>query len=338
MRSQFLSSSSPFRGFAAFSATASSLGVMLLLLCMLANMSLSQTPAAAAPSPPARPTCRPGDPVTLDSWAYCAAALVAKKGDASEITEYFDALMLLSIADGLATDAQNDASKLKFSLVNAQEETKRTDKQLGSSSGSQGSTTLAAKAGIEDLLGLAIENGAIQNEISGTTLTLSTSPYALTTLKGGDTATNYRDHGDDLGRIGLSATFNISNQQDVLSNATRKQLAQWSGRIRLSADHSTRSRQFEKFWRDNVVKKISQTAMVITLAQSQTFTQIEPIRRRIEENFFKSSPNPGSVAPTVSGYIQDYLDAHKSVGGDDLIIGLRDEILVRLKEDVLEHS
>ena len=49
-------------------------------------------------------------------------------------------------------------------------ETARTDKQLGASAGSQGTTTLAEKAGFAQLLGIAIERGAILKSVNGSTL------------------------------------------------------------------------------------------------------------------------------------------------------------------------
>lgn len=58
-------------------------------------------------------------------------------------------------------------------------ETARTDKQLGSTSTSRGTTSLLEKPGLPTLLAFAIERGAIQQEQSGSDITLRSSPAAL---------------------------------------------------------------------------------------------------------------------------------------------------------------
>jgi hypothetical protein len=145
-------------------------------------------------------------------------------------------------------------------------ETARTDKQVGASARSEGSTTAVEKPGFADLLGWAIEHGAVQQAVNGTTLTLSSSPYALiAAANGGDTAENYREY-DFLNRIGVSASFNISDQDSVLSNARRKQLTEWSARIRLSGDRSARSQDFEDFWNRNIRSKVRARLLVLNRA------------------------------------------------------------------------
>jgi hypothetical protein len=253
-----------------------------------------------------------------------------RKNDAGEITEYWDAMALLAIADGLVPNASKAAELAKQTIITRQE-TKRTDKQLGASARSEGSTTLAEKTGIEDLLGLAIENGAIEKQVNGTTLTLSTSPYLLSTIGSRDTAVSYLQHGDDLGRVGLSATFNIANQTDVLSNATRRQLAEWSARIRLTGDHSTRSRYFDGFWQHNVADKISQPAIVLTSAETTTLKSIHQKLEDIADMFFNVHPQKGPIG---TGYIRDYLSSHASLAGDELVAGLQAEILSRVRAQI----
>ncbi len=131
-------------------------------------------------------------------------------------------------------------------------ETARIDKQVGASSGSTGTTSAIEKPGFARLLGFAIEKGAILKDVEGSALTLSTSPYVLFTMNGdGDTAENYARAGL-LNRIGVSATFNIEDQNSVLASARRNQLQDWSVRARLYGDRSTRSKAFQKAWRDDI--------------------------------------------------------------------------------------
>src|SRR5258708_23192890 len=98
-------------------------------------------------------------------------------------------------------------------------ETARSDKQIGASAKSAGSTSAIEKPGFASLLGLAVEHGAILQNINSSTLTLSTSPYVLYTFNnGGDSAQNYAPAGF-LNRLGVSATFNIADANSaVLSN------------------------------------------------------------------------------------------------------------------------
>jgi len=122
-------------------------------------------------------------------------------------------------------------------------ETARTDKQISASSSSgSGSTSVVDKPGIAQLLGFAIEHGAVTQSVQDNTVTFSTSPYAITAwLGGGDTAENYRKYANTYGRVGISANFNLTDTSNPTLNATRKQLNEWTGRIRLLGDHSGRS-------------------------------------------------------------------------------------------------
>jgi hypothetical protein len=299
--------------------------VVMAALLLMAMPIIAQDGAA-------EPVCGAGqagaNAMNLQDWAFCAAKDIVNKkisrGEDPDIGAFFEPLAVLALAEGLNPQASTTVANLKFALVNAQLETKRTDKQPGASARAEGTTTLAEKAGIQNLLGLAIENGAIQKEVNGTTLTLSTSPYVLSTMGAGDTARNYLQHGNDLGRVGLSATFNIANQGDLLSNATRKQLAEWGIRIRLAGDHSPRSKQFQEFWEKNVKKQIEQEAVVITLAAATAFKGVTETRRRAVEDDLSSA---------VVNFINQRKD-QLTTNTSQVIAALRDLILATLKQEV----
>jgi len=143
-------------------------------------------------------------------------------------------------------------------------ETARIDKQVGAGSSSSGTTSAIEKPGFARLLGFAIEKGAILKDVEGSSLTLSTSPYVLFTMNGdGDTAENYARAGL-LNRIGVSATFNIEDQNSVLASARRNQLTDWSVRARLYGDRSTRSKAFQKAWRDDIQPAIERRLAVLS--------------------------------------------------------------------------
>jgi hypothetical protein len=126
-------------------------------------------------------------------------------------------------------------------------ETARTDKQLGPSAKSDGAVSAIEKPGFARLLGFAVEHGGIDKKNDGTTLTLSTSLYALYKMNKEDTAETYARAGV-LNRIGVSASFGVSDKNNELANARRNNLSEWAVKARLFGDRSTRSARFQKFW------------------------------------------------------------------------------------------
>ncbi len=123
----------------------------------------------------------------------------------------------------------------------------RTDKQVGASSSASGTTTLNVKPGLQELLGLALEHGAITQEVNGTGLTLSSSPYALIRPWVPDTQENFTKY--SIWRsIGVSATFRLDNT----GAADFNQLSEWSLRFRVFGDRSIRSRRYTELWQREV--------------------------------------------------------------------------------------
>lgn len=130
-------------------------------------------------------------------------------------------------------------------------ETARTDKQLGASANSDGAVSGIEKPGFAQLLGFALEHGGINKVNDGTNLTLSTSLYSLYTLANKDTATNYARSGI-LNRLALAATFAVDDKDNELANARRNNLSEWSAKLRLFGDRSTRSPGFQKVFSEKV--------------------------------------------------------------------------------------
>jgi len=198
-------------------------------------------------------------------------------------TSYADAPTLLKgLAKGLATDILNannadiaaqagpqmilytvfDAASPKSSeLVRALDayeylgETARTDKQLGASPQSDGAVSSIEKPSFAQLLGFAVEHGGITKKTDGTNLTLSTSLYSLYALGTKDTAENYSRAGI-LNRVGVAATFGLENKDNELANARRNNLSEWSAKVRLFGDRSTRSPGFQKVFAEKVRPRI----------------------------------------------------------------------------------
>ena len=130
-------------------------------------------------------------------------------------------------------------------------ETARTDKQLGSSGDSEGAVSAIEKPGFAQLLGFAIEHGGINKENDGTNLTLSTSLYSLYAVGTKDTAENYARAGI-LNRVGVAATFAVDDKDNELANARRNNLSQWSAKVRLFGDRSSRSPGFQKIFAEKI--------------------------------------------------------------------------------------
>ena len=70
------------------------------------------------------------------------------------------------------------ANKIRSKYLLAAENS-RTDKQVGSTSSSSGSTSLTQKGGVPAVLAFAVENGALTQTISGTTITFRGTPVGI---------------------------------------------------------------------------------------------------------------------------------------------------------------
>ncbi|HEX8178438.1 MAG TPA: hypothetical protein VF525_02735 [Pyrinomonadaceae bacterium] len=227
----------------------------------------SARPVLPMPGPAADSTnaYKNAPPLLLEEVDRTASAIV-DEGTTSPISATWDQMLFYAVADAVAPadTAVNARSIRTLKAYQYLGETARTDKQVGASAKSEGSTSAIEKPGFVRLLGFAVENGAIQQDISKTSLTLSTSPYVLYTMNGeGDTAETYERAGF-LNRIGLFANFNLQNQDVPLANAKRSQLDNWSVKVRAFGDRSTRSKSFLKFWQDNVQQPIENRLNVLT--------------------------------------------------------------------------
>jgi len=260
----------------------------------------------------------------MEDRAKAVSAADSAKNVAGEFGKHFDELVYLTIADSLFTDLQKvNLKKLTWQEFSA--ETRRTDKQIGATARALGSTSLFEKPNFSNLLSFAIEHGAIQKEVNETSLTLSTSPYALLASINGDTSTNYQKY-DFFNRLGVSANFNLTNQDNVLANASRKQLNEWSVKLRLNRDRTARGRDFQKYWDANVLPKIQQRAIVLTAALNETFNKTPALGklRRAVRNKFEGG----------SGFLMTTLNAQAAAAQAAQESAVKQEILCRLKEEV----
>lgn len=234
----------------------------------LATITNPITPAKApandcsVPIPVGASTCYPGVPKIIE----CDVDRIARQASApgadaaTAVTSQFDILVLETVADAFSNS--NEVNIRQLTAYQYIGETARTDKQIGSPSTSKGSTSAVEKPGWADILGFAVEHGAIQQAVSGTTLSLSTTPYAFFVPTENDTAAAYAKYGK-FRRVALSATFNISNQDSPLSNARRQALSNYSVKVRLSPDRSPRSQAFQDRWKTDIKPTIQKDLALI---------------------------------------------------------------------------
>ena len=211
----------------------------------IANGTESAAVSAIVTTPPMADCIYTDVPEVIRVDVENVASDIVERNDASRIGNIGQRSISFAIIDALTRTEPVKLSALKaYTYIG---ETTRTDKQLGSTAASGGSTSAIEKPGWSDLLGFAIEHGAIQQQVGNTTLTLSSTPYAFFVPSEKDTAAANRHYGY-LKRLGLSASFNISDKNAGLANATRKNLSQYSAKLRLTPERGPNSKEFDNDW------------------------------------------------------------------------------------------
>lgn len=270
-------------------------------------------------------SCYQDAPKNLTDSARAAAELFVTGDDPSS---QFGDLVYFAITHTVAIDTGHESLLKAIEVKQLQEQTRRTDKQVGATASAAGSTTVAEKPSFAEILGFAVEHGGIQQTVNGTTLNLSTTPYALTTFNGGDSQSNYKKHGY-LTRLGISADFNIQNQDSLLANARRSQLADWGLHLRLSKDRSTRSDDAEEIWND-ISSQFARPSLVITDMLRATFqsdVELEAQRRQISDRL---------LALTAEGSVKAVRDDTK-LAQDQKIDQIAEKIVCRIKTDIVDQ-
>ncbi len=130
--------------------------------------------------------------------------------------------------------------------------TGQTNTQTGASPVGSGTTSAAQEVGIPQVLAIAVENGAIADSVSGTTMTLSTTPYGFVFAfdKNANTQEKYQNF-HFFTQLGLSSTFNIASTADPLQSASRKAISQWQAKYTFR-DTSPRASTVHRFYESTV--------------------------------------------------------------------------------------
>jgi hypothetical protein len=278
------------------------------VLCLVTIAASTVTVAGGAPQ--ATGSCYSDVPQWLDDNVGLLAAEILKNSDEQRITINLPDVVLYTIADAVGGDA---AKVVRRATPKGFGELLRTDTQVGATSTSSGSTSAIEKPGLVDLLGFAIERGAIQQQLNDSTVTLTTSPYLLLAALKGDTPETYQSAGL-LNRINGSASFLLNDKNDPLQNVRRNQLTEWSVKARLSGDRSTRSKGFHKHWDETVRPIIVKSLGTFGTTASLVFTNLvdttitttvaEPLKNRVP-NFL------AIVRDAIESELKPYIDSHR---------------------------
>jgi hypothetical protein len=132
----------------------------------------------------------------------------------------------------------------------------RVDKQVGATPASNGSTSLAMKGLVPDILGVAVENGALNKEVRGTTLTFRANPMGLIkALQGQGLLDTYADYSTSAGaryasRFSASASFDTSlGPSGGTFTADAQQLTMWAARYIIFNGRDAAASQYADLWR-----------------------------------------------------------------------------------------
>jgi len=172
----------------------------------------------------------------LDKWAYFLAA--------------YDASLPGGAAFAATTAGGQNAFDKYVALYAA-----KTETQVGSASGSDGTTSLAMKGAVAQILSFATENGGLTRERDGTTVTFRGKPigiakalskqnfFQILSSIDKDPAAKFWD------RFSLAASFD-TNRGGVANTllANSKQLTSWSVRAELVNERSAAHRCYARNW------------------------------------------------------------------------------------------
>ncbi len=160
----------------------------------------------------------------------------------------------------------------------------RMDKQIGSTPGSSGSTSVAMKGLVPEIIGVAVEHGALDKEVKGTTLTLRAKPMGLIKALQGqgllDTYADYSTHDAArwASRFSGSASFDTSLGPSAGTFAAdQQQLTGWSVRYEVVNGRNAAASQYAELWkalgRNSTAYQAAAKAINAALPQWTEFTK-----------------------------------------------------------------
>jgi hypothetical protein len=134
-------------------------------------------------------------------------------------------------------------------------EDSRTDKQVGGGPSNAGSTSLVVKGGAPSVLGFAVENGALTQTTTGTTITFRGNPIGLYKFASGTGFFNSyeEDENDPFTRFLKKTSFSVSfdanrGKQPGVFTANTQQISAYSARIEFINERDPRHRKYQTMW------------------------------------------------------------------------------------------
>lgn len=253
----------------------------------------------------------PNVPSVLSDDVNVAVNNILQHADANRLESSIVRLVTATVVDAASTASSEELRKMEpYKHYN---DVRRTDQQVGASATSSGSTSAVEKPGLIELISFAIERGAIQQSISDSTVTLTTSPYALVAAVQGDSPQNYQNN-PWLTHLGVSATFILNDPNNVSGSLSRKQLTEWSAKVLLTGDRSTRSKAFRVLWDATVGKAdkdrldamgrletriVNNPTIEGLIVTDRTGNFLVPLKAQIKkyltDNSIAAAPNPSTV-------------------------------------------
>jgi hypothetical protein len=171
------------------------------------------------------------------------------------------------------------AQKLRSTFLTEAEEA-RVDKQVGGAPSNSGSTTLVTKGGTPAILGFAVENGALEREISGTTITFRGNPVGLVdALRNKGFISGYEDDSPAtrfLRKTSFAFSFDTSlgNEPGVFTGR-KQQLTSVSSRFEFINNRDPRSNAYKTDWENFAATKAA--AFLTALVQFKSIlTEVTP--------------------------------------------------------------
>ena len=138
----------------------------------------------------------------------------------------------------------------------------RVDKQVGGAPSNSGATSLLSKASVPGILGLAVENGALQKDGSGTTITFRGNPVGIIKALGDKGFIESYDDDDSttkvLRRFSFAVSFDTSRgNQSGTFTGDRQQLSSYMFHLDLWNKRDPRNGSYRRKW-ENLIRNQAQ--------------------------------------------------------------------------------
>jgi len=255
------------------------------VLVALVLLGLSSTPALGqgAPPPPKAAPAAPAAPATTQPVNDRSQVILemVKAGDAAAAAAVGSAPFATTFGAGreehivaylIAFHSERPGYRALLDLMEA-----RVDTQVGASSSSAGSTSLASKGLVPDILGFAVEHGAVNENISGTTVTFRATPAGIVSALQGqgllDTYASYAANPALRFASGFSAAASFDTSLGSSSGtftATSKQLTSWAVRWQAVNGRDPSRAEYASQWKTSAPKQAYDDATIAVNAKLST--------------------------------------------------------------------